>query len=143
MEIALNGFNPQFDSSASVDTARLRQQQDARRQSERQSGQPESNRTRAQTNSGTSAQTAAENARVINGEVLSSETVRVNARESGSAEGSVLPRNDANQQSSLNGQAANRRISVDQAIQTFRDNELLVLAESSPRQVSGIINEFV
>ncbi|VAW68267.1 hypothetical protein MNBD_GAMMA10-2381 [hydrothermal vent metagenome] len=146
MEIALTGFNPQFDSSTSVEALRQRQrqQQDAQRPSERQDRPADNEQTRAQNNSGTPAQTAVESARVITGEVLSSETVRVSARSSDSRAGaSVLARDAENEPSAFNEQATNRRIPVEQAIQTFQDNELLVLAEANPRQVSGIINEFV
>jgi len=148
MEIALTGFNPQFESSTSVDTARLRQRQlqDAQRQSSninQRESERQGNQTREQANTRAPAQSAVEGARVINGEVLSSETVRVSARDADSRAGAtVLPRNTASQ-SSFNGQASNRRIPVEQAIQTFQENEVLVLAESNPRQVSGIVDEFV
>ncbi len=148
MEIALTGFNPRFDSSTSVDTARLRQRQlqDAERQSSntrQRESERQGNQTREQANTRTPAQSAVEGARVINGEVLSSETVRVSARDSDSRAGATaLPRNTASQ-SFFNGQASNRRIPVEQAIQTFQENEVLVLTGSNPRQVSGIIDEFV
>ncbi len=151
MEIALTGFNPQFDTSTSVEVAKQRQRQlqDAQRQSSsnQRESEKQRNQTRAQARERTPAQSSVDNSRIINGEVLSSETVRVNTRESfrelnKEASGTAQFRNP-NQQSPTSGQPSNRRIPVEQAIQTFRDNQELVLDESTPRQVSGIIDEFV
>jgi len=69
--------------------------------------------------------------------VLSSETRRVDTRESAPE----LFSRSSNQQPS--GQPDNRRISAQQAIQTFQENEDIVPANNQQRQVSGIINEFV
>jgi len=158
MEIALTGFRPRLNTATTIDASRQRQrqQQDVQRQSsssdqrqsERQNAQAEDRQTRAQARQRTPAQnsvdSAGERGRVINGEVLSSETVRVNSRESnGGAAAIIFPRRAGNQQSPLSGQPSNRRIPVEQALQTFRDNEALVLNESNPQQVSGIIDEYV
>ena len=145
MEIALSSFTQQFDSSASVESARQRQQQDAQRQSstgnaraqESQTQQNQRDQARAESNQRTPP--TAENSRVINGEVLSSETRRVDAREANSG---LLSRSSDNQQQP-SGQPDNRRISSQQAIQTFQENEELVPANNQQRQVSGIIDEFV
>jgi len=160
MEIALTGFRPRFNT-VTTDANRQRQQQDVQRQSsssdqresERQKNNQKSdqnNQARAQARQKTPAQNAVDSAgekgRVINGEVLSSETVRVNRRESsrGSAGADILfSRRADSQQAPLSGQPSNRKIPVEQALQTFRDNESLVLNENSPRQVSGIIDEYV
>ena len=76
--------------------------------------------------------------RVIYGEVLSSETERVNPREANQA---FKPRAKVNQKPS--DKSANRRVSSQRAIQNFKDNEALVVNVYSPRQVSGIIYEIV
>ena len=144
MEIALSSFTQQFDPSASVDSSRQRQQQDAQRQTSARNGRAQENQTqqnqpgqaRAQSNQRTPP--TAENSRVINGEVLSSETQRVGARE---ANQSLLSRSSANQQPS--GEPDNRRISSQQALQTFQENEEIVPVNNQQRQVSGIIDVFV
>ncbi len=145
MEIALSGFTQRFDSTASVETARQRQQQESQRQSSAGSDRALENQT--QQNQRNQDQVRAENlqrtrpnvesSRVINGEVLSSETQRIDARESSSG---FSPRT-ASQQSSA--QPDGRRISAQQAIQTFQENEDLVPANNQQRQVSGIIDTFV
>lgn len=76
--------------------------------------------------------------RVIYGEVLSSETERVNPREASQA---FKPRTKVNQKPS--DKSDNRRVSSRQAIQNFKDNEALVVKTYSPRQISGIIYEIV
>lgn len=143
MEIALSGFasqvNPQFDSTATAESARQRQR--AQQQAQSPSSARPSNeqtadqqqRSRAENNTRTPATN-----RVINGEVLSSETSRADSRESSL---NFSARSSFNQQPS--NQSDNRRISAQQAIQTFQENEDLVSNTSSPRQVSGIIDEFV
>jgi len=144
MQIALSGFNPQFDASASIESARQRQraQQDAQQPSSARTtndraAEDQQSRSRAENNSRTP-----DTARVINGEVLSSETTRVNPREASRDSGSTFnARSSFNQQPS--NQAENRRISEQQAIQNFQENEAIVSDSSNPRQVSGIIDEFV
>jgi len=149
MEIALTGFNPQFTATSFADAATQRQraQADAQQQA---AGRRGDDAQRSQSRAETSSRTA-ETARVINGEVLSSETSRVNARESaagdvysraGSLNQAQINQNRANQQAP-SGQPDNRRVSIQQALQTFTENEALVVNESTPRQVSGIIDEFV
>ena len=144
MEIALSSFTQQFDSSASVESSRQRQQQDAQRQTSTRNGRAQENQTQqnqpgqARTESNQRTPPAAENSRVINGEVLSSETQRVGARE---ASPGLLSRSSANQQPS--GEPDNRRISSQQAIQTFQENEEIVPTNNQQRQVSGIIDVFV
>ncbi|MCW8933954.1 MAG: hypothetical protein OQK98_04450 [Gammaproteobacteria bacterium] len=145
MEIALSGLTRQFDSTASIDAARQRQQQASQRQAsagdtrarenQAQENQSRLDQTRAESNQRTPPNT--ENSRIINGEVLSSETRRIETREMASG---LLSRS-ANQQPS--GQPDNRRISAQQAIQTFQENEDLVPAGNQQRQVSGIIDVFV
>ncbi len=140
MEIALTGFNPQA-SIVSAETARQRQNRQQseqqptaseRRVSAEQASQANQNRTQA-------AQRTPESARIINGEVLSSETSRVDARDSSY---SFLSRNSTNQQTAFS-QPDTRRVSVEQALQNFQQNEELVSSEQNPRQVSGIIDEYV
>lgn len=140
MEIALSGLTRQFDSTASIDAARQRQQQAAQRQTSAgdtraRENQSRQDQTRAESNQRTPPN--AENSRIINGEVLSSETRRIETREMASG---LLSRS-ANQQPS--GQPDNRRISAQQAIQTFQENEDMVPAANQQRQVSGIIDVFV
>lgn len=143
MEIALSGFasqvNPQFDASASVESARQRQraQQDAQAPSSARPTNDQAADQQQRSRSENITRTPQTN-RVINGEVLSSETTRVNARE---ANPGFSARSSFNQQPS--NQTDNRRISSQQAIQTFQENEDLVSDSASPRQVSGIIDEFV
>ena len=140
MEIALTGFNPSFDSSATAQAARQRQQ-DAQQQSpasRANSRESQDARDQQQARAETTPRSA-DSARIINGEVLSSETARVYTAESG---GSLLSRSSQNQQNP-NGQPDMRRVSMQQALQTFTDNEALITEQNNPRQVSGIIDEFV
>jgi len=146
MEIALSGLNQQFGSSVSFDNTSQRQQQNAQQQASTGSDRAQQNRniensssqnqTRAETNQRTPANT--ENSRIINGEVLSSETRRVDSRE---ASVSLYSRSADQQQS--NSEPDSRRISAQQAIQNFQENEDLVPADNQQRQVSGIIDTFV
>ena len=145
MEIALSGLTQRFDSAASVESARQRQQQESQRQSSagnnsaRENPATENQRNSDQSRAENLQRTRpnAENSRVINGEVLSSETRRVDTRESASS----LFTPSSNQQPS--GQPDNRTITAQQAIQTFQENEELVPANNQQRQVSGIIDTFV
>jgi len=149
MDIALTGLNQQFGSSISFDNASQRQRQDAqqqvsagndRAQQNRNLENPSSqNQTRAETNQRTP--TSTENSRVINGEVLSSDTRRVDSGATSDASGGALFSRSGNQQPT--GQPDNRRISAQQAIQTFQENEDLVPVDNQQRQVSGIIDTFV
>ena len=134
MEIAVTGFNPSFGSATSADTARQRQSLANGRASEQSNREQRSNQ--AQTNPATRTPQAA---RVIEGEVLSSETSRVRTDESSY---SFLGRSPTNQQAP-NNQPDTRRVSVQQALQNFEQNESLVSDGNSQRQVSGIIDEFV
>ena len=146
MEIALSSFvsqiNPQFDATTSAESARQRQRAEQAAQSPSsartandQAAEDQRNRSRAENNSRTP-----QSNRVINGEVLSSETSRgnTNTRE---ANPGFSARSSFNQQPS--NQTDNRRISAQLAIQTFQENEDLISDSSNPRQVSGIIDEFV
>jgi len=140
MEIALTGLTQQFGSAASVESARQRQQQGAQQQtsagnSRAQEAQQQSTRSRAENNQRTPP--GAENSRIINGEVLSSETRRVDSRDANS---SFFSRSSTNQQPS--GQPDNRRISSQQAVQNFQENEDIIPASNELRQVSGIIDTF-
>ena len=78
MDIALSSYSSSFDTSASVESARQRQQQQAQRQSgsTNQRSLNQQNQSRAEANQRTPAPV-----RVINGEVISSETTRVVPRE--------------------------------------------------------------
>lgn len=141
MEIALTGFNPQA-STASVDSSR--QQQNAQQQ-ERQasrSGRADADqrtqseaRTRAE-----SSQRTPETSRIINGEVLSSESTRVTEQDSSY---SFLASSNRNNQQAPTAQPDTRRIPVQQALQNFQQNDEIPTESSNPRQVSGIIDEFV
>ena len=145
MEIALSGLNQQFGSSISFDNSSQRQQQNAQQQAAAGNDRAQQNRnlenpssqnqTRAETTQRTPPTT--ENSRIINGEVLSSETRRVDSRESAAS----LLSQSANQQPS--GQPDSRRITSQQAIQNFQENEALVPEGNQQRQVSGIIDTFV
>ena len=77
----------------------------------------------------------ADNGRVIRGEVLSSQI------DSSRAIGGLQRSNESN--SSSFASADTRRFSLQAAIQTFRDNEALITDPANPRQVSGIIDEYV
>jgi len=134
MEIAVTGFNPSFGSAISADTSRQRQSPANGRASEQSSREQRSNQAQANPTKNTP-----QTARVIEGEVLSSETSRVR---SGEPSYSFLGRSSTNQQAP-NSQPDTRRVSVQQALQNFEQNESLVSDSNSQRQVSGIIDEFV
>ena len=77
---------------------------------------------------------ALNNGRVIPGEVLSSRSEPArNTYENQSA----FLRDENSRQSDF------RRFSIPAAMQAFRDNEALVTENNQPRQVSGIIDEYV
>jgi len=145
MEIALSSLNQQFGSSVSFDNTSQRQQQNAQQQAAAGSDRAQQNRnlenassqnqSRAETQQRTP--TSTESSRIINGEVLSSETQRVYSRESLAN----LSSSSANQQPT--GQPDERRITAQQAIQNFQENEELVPTGNQQRQVSGIIDTFV
>jgi len=134
MEIAVTGFNPSFGSAITADTARQRPSPARDRASEQTSREQRSNQVQANP-----ATRTPQTARVIEGEVLSSETSRVRSEEPSY---SFLGRSSTNQQAP-NGQPDTRRVSVQQALQNFEQNESLVSDSNSRRQVSGIIDEFV
>jgi hypothetical protein len=133
MEIAATGFMTSFGSAASADSARQRQT-GAREQVVRE--QPNPSRIAAQSPATDRSQQAP---RIIDGEVLSSETSRVRADQSPA---NFLGRSSSNQQAP-NDQPATRRVSVQQAMQNFVQNETLQSDASMPRQVSGIIDVYV
>jgi hypothetical protein len=134
MEIAVTGFNPSFGSAVSADTVRQRPSPSSDRASEQAPREQRNNQAQANPTTRT-PQTAS----VIEGEVLSSETSRVRAEEPSY---SFLGRSSTNQQAP-NSQPDTRRVSVQQALQNFEQNESLVSDIDSQRQVSGIIDEFV
>ena len=134
MEIAVTGFNPSFGSAASADTSRQRQSPANDRASEQSTREQRSNQAQIQSTTRTP-----QTAKVIEGEVLSSETSRVRTDESSY---SFSGRSSTNQQAP-NSQPDTRRVSVQQALQNFEQNEVLVSDVNSQRQVSGIIDEFV
>jgi hypothetical protein len=150
MEIALSSFTQQYDTTASVNVAAQRQQQESQRQTSAGNNRAQENQARDSQNQNSQAraensqrtQPNAQVARIINGEVLSSETQRVSSRESSrEARANLFSGSSSNQQPS--GQPDNRRISAQQAIQNFQQNEDLVPANNQQRQVSGIIDTFV
>lgn len=134
MEIAATGFNPSFGSATSAEPSRQRQSPASDRASEQVPRDQRSNQAQAKPSTG-NPQTV----RVIEGEVLSSETNRVREEDSSY---SFLGRSPADQQAP-NSQPDTRRVSVQQAMQNFEQNEELVSDVNSQRQVSGIIDEFV
>jgi len=134
MEIAATGFNPSFGLAISADTPRQRQSPANGRAGEQVVREQRSNQTQTKSTSSTP-----QSARIIDGEVLSSETSRVRADESSY---NFLGRSPADQQAP-NGQPDMRRVSVQQAMQNFTQNESLVSDANSQRQVSGIIDEYV
>jgi len=134
MEIAVTGFNPSFGSAVSADTSRQRQSPTNGRASEQALREQRSNQSQTSSTKSTPQAT-----RVIEGEVLSSETSRIRSEDSSY---SFLGRSSTNQQPP-NSQPDTRRVSVQQALQNFDQNESLVSDSNSQRQVSGIIDEFV
>ena len=134
MEIAATGFNPSFGSATSADTARQQQSPASARASEQAARDQRSNQVQARSSTKTP-----QSANVIDGEVLSSETSRVRPEDSSY---SFLGRSPDKQQAP-NSQPDPRRVSVQQAMQNFEQNEALVSDVNSQRQVSGIIDEFV
>lgn len=139
MEITLTGFNPQASASAASTSA---QQQAAQQRVEAQAAsagrrleaeQPQRNRSEQ-------AQRVSEGARVINGEVLASESSRVSPEESTY---SFLGRSEQRPNQNPSSQPETRRIPLQQALQTFQQNQDLLPQDSRPRQVSGIIDVFV
>lgn len=150
MDIAVSGFNSPIASSL----LRAPQSQESGRppdrQAERQAAQRVAERglnrdssavTRSEQNRVDAQQRTAESSRIINGEVLSSETTRVGPRESTyrlqSAESQL------NNQQAPSSQPDTRRVSVQQALQNFQQNEAAISPAENPRQVSGIIDEYV
>jgi len=141
MEIAASGFVSSLGSAATADATRQRQSPANDRASQasgEQAAREQRNQTRTQSQT-TTAVREADSARVINGEVLSSETARVRTDQSAS---NLLGRSPNNQQAP-NDQPDTRRISVQQALQNFSQNDALASDSNNPRQVSGIIDEFV
>lgn len=147
MDIAFSGFS----SSIASQQAAGQVQADAARQKNASESNPERNseqqRTGRQPDTNPSRQNridaqqrTPETTRIIDGEVLSSETTRVPSRESTY---SLQPRNEQNEPQAYSTPPDNRRISVQQALQTFEQNEALTSSQDSPRQVSGIIDEYV
>lgn len=134
MEIAVTGFNPSFGASAIADTARQQQSPTNGRASEQSPREQRGNQTQANPTTRTP-----QTVRVIEGEVLSSESSRVRADEPSY---NFLGRSSTNQQAP-NGQPDTRRVTVQQALQNFEENESLVSEPNSQRQISGIIDEFV
>lgn len=135
MEIAATGFMTSFGSAGSADSAR--QRQTGARVGEQAAGEQRNpSRIPAQSQATSRIQ---QDPRVIDGEVLSSETTRVRADQSSA---SFLGRSPSSQQAP-NDQPATRRISMQQAMQNFEQNETLESDAGMPRQVSGIIDVFV
>lgn len=141
MEVVLPSLTQQLASSASVALGSQRQQQDAQRQTSTANDRAQNQQQQTNNNRAENAQRAqpnAESSRVIIGEVLSSETRRVESRDAGS---NLYSRTSNKQQAS--GEADNRRVSVNRAVANFQENEDLASSNNSPRQVSGIIDLYV
>jgi len=132
MGIALSGFIPQYDPTTATERARQRQQSEAQRVSSADNSR--SQNKREQNNQSHSSDETSP--RIINGEVLSSETQVINARK-------PYLFAQSSQQYTPSGQPDHRRVALKHALQTFQDNENLISAEHLPRQVSGLIDEYV
>jgi len=139
MEIALTGLNTQFSDVRSVKSAEQRQQQARARQQAGDTRTRTSDNQTAQDARQASRQNASENVRVINGEVLASETTRVAAESSSRSLFSPAP----SERQPPRGQADKRQIPIQQALQNFQQNEALLSPDNRPRQVSGIIDIYV
>ena len=135
MEAVATGFNPalgqvaQARQNVSLPPARGNEQtardQQTQARPENTSRTPESSNTNGP--------------RVITGEVISSETVRVN----GDPTYPNLTRSSLSNQQEPNTQPDPRRITQQQALQNFQQNEEMVVDQNSMRQVSGIIDVYV
>ncbi len=136
MEITLTGFNPQASATAVSANA---QQQAAQQRTEAQTATAgrRSEAEQPQRNRSEQSQRVADGARVINGEVLASESSRVSPEESSY---SFLGRSEPRASQNPSTQPDTRRIPLQQALQTFQQNQELIPQDSQPRQVSGIID---
>ncbi len=141
MELTLTGFNPAA-SSASVDINRQQQGAAQREQQQAASADRRSPSDQPDLNRSQQAQRTAESPRIINGEVLSSERSRVSPEES-TYQFLQADRGQNRNQQAPTGQPDTRRVSVQQALQNFQQNESLAETSPGPRQVSGIIDEIV
>ncbi len=120
MELAASGFNSSiFSRLGSV----LDQGKSADRQNETRQNP---------TNKVSSSSTRSSNGRVILGEVVDRQVETI-----------YPDPNAANQSRSFTGQPENRRVSPQQAIQIFQQNEAIPANDAQSRQVSGIIDIYV
>ena len=120
MELAATGFNSSIFSRVGFNSD----------QNRAADGRPADRRQNP--NKPTTANDNAGNGRVIPGEVLDKQVETV-----------YRDPNASNQPRSFNSQPENRRISPQQAIQTFQQNEAIPTNNTQSRQVSGIIDIFV
>ena len=137
MEIALTGFNPSFTPLAS-DASRQGNRNPADRSGEQRARDLQNQQTPPRRVERSNQTASANEGRIIDGEVLSSATYRPD-RQGGIS--FLTPA--ADRQQTPNGQPDPRRLSMNQAIQNFQQNEDMVSQPNSVRQVSGIIDIFV
>ncbi|HEY9201870.1 MAG TPA: hypothetical protein VIQ81_09755 [Gammaproteobacteria bacterium] len=137
MEIALTGFNPSFTPLAS-DASRQGNRNPADRSGEQRARDLQNQQTPPRRVERSNQTASANEGRVIDGEVLSSATYRPD-RQGGIS--FLTP--SADRQQTPNGQPDPRRLSMNQAIQNFQQNEDMVSQPNSVRQVSGIIDLYV
>ena len=119
MELAASGFNSSVFSRVGAVSEQSRSA--AGRQGETRQNAA-NNASSSNTNTG----------RVILGEVVDKQVETV-----------YPDPNAANQSRSFNSQPENRRVSPQQAIQTFQQNEAIPASDAQSRQVSGIIDIYV
>lgn len=137
METALTSYLPSM-SRLSADTVRQGTVLPADR-SKDQAASSRDSQNRSEHSSRTQDVNSASSSRVITGEVLSSETYRVNNQPASQN----LLRPSVNDQQTPNSEPDPRRLSMSQAIQNFEQNEAMSDNQTSMRQVSGIIDLFV
>lgn len=139
MEITHSGFNPQASVSA-VSVSAQQQAAQQRTQAQTASAGRRLEAEQPQRNRSEQSQRVADSARVINGEVLASESSRVSPEESSY---SFLGRSQQRPEQNPSSQPETRRIPLQQALQTFQQNQDMLPQDSQPRQVSGIIDVHV
>ncbi len=142
MEILLSGFVRHYDATTSVEAAKRLQQDDAhRRASAGNTRTHEDPLSRKESNQRTPPNTNSE--KIINGEVLSSEAQRGNTKSKDINDNNVYQFTKSSNQQASSDQPDNRRIPKRLALQTFQDNEELISFQHIPKQISGLIDEYV
>jgi hypothetical protein len=137
MEIALTGFNPAFTPLAS-DASRQGNRNPADRSGEQRARDLQNQQTPPRRVERSNQTASANEGRIIDGEVLSANIYRPD-RQGGIS--FLTP--SADRQQTPNSQPDPRRLSMNQAIQNFQQNEDMVSQPDSVRQVSGIIDLYV